>query len=78
MLGKLIIISIYVYVCVPHPNGGKTEYIETAGTRSWEMSGTFIKTDSLINETIKYYGIDLEYNSIKVDVNTLRIKCECN
>jgi hypothetical protein len=78
MLGKLIIISIYVYVCVPHPNGGKTEYIETAGTRSWEMPGTFTKTDSLVKEAIKFYGIDLEYNTIKVDVNTLRVKCECN
>jgi hypothetical protein len=78
MLGKLIIISIYVYVCVPHPNGGKTEYIQEVGRRSWEMPGTFTKTDSLINETVKYYGIDLEYNTIKVDVNTLRVKCECN
>jgi hypothetical protein len=78
MLGKLIIITIYVYVCVPQANGGKTEYLEKAGTRSWEMPGTFTKTDSLINETIKFYGIDLEYNSIKTEVNTLRIKCECN
>jgi len=71
MLGKLIIISIYVYVCVPQANGGKTEYLEKVGTRSWEMPGTF-------NQTVKYYGIDLEYNSIKTEVNTLRIKCECN
>ena len=78
MLGKLIIISIYVYVCVPQANGGKTEHIQEGGRRSWEMPGTFTKTDSLINETVKYYGIDLEYNTIKVDVNTLRIKCECN
>jgi hypothetical protein len=78
MLGKLIIISVWVYVCAPHPNGGKTEYIQEVGRRSWEMPGTFTKTDSLINETVKYYGIDLEYNTIKVDVNTLRIKCECN
>ena len=78
MLGKLIIISVWVYVCVPHPNGGKTEYIQEVGRRSWEMPGTFTKTDSLINETVKYYGIDLEYNTIKVDVNTLRIKCECD
>jgi hypothetical protein len=77
MLGKLIIISIYVYVCVPQSNGGKTEYLEKVGTRSWEMPGTFNQTDSLINETVKYYGIDLEYNTIKVDVNTLRVKCEC-
>jgi hypothetical protein len=78
MLGKLIIISIYVYVCVPQANGGKTEHIQEVGRRSWEMPGTFTKTDSLINKTVKYYGIDLEYNTIKVDVNTLRIKCECN
>jgi hypothetical protein len=78
MLGKLIIITIYVYVCVPQANGGKTEYLEKVGTRSWELPGTFTKTDSLINETVKFYGIDLEYNSIKVDVNALRVKCECN
>jgi hypothetical protein len=78
MLGKLIIISIYVYVCVPQANGGKTEYIQEVGRRSYEMSGKFTKTDSLIKETVKYYGIDLEYNTIKVDVNTLRIKCECD
>lgn len=77
MLGKLIIISIYVYVCVPQANGGKTEYIQEVGRRSWEMPGTFTKTDSLINETIKYYGIDLEYNTIKTEVDVLRIKCEC-
>jgi len=45
MLGKLIIISVWVYVCVPHPNGGKTEYIQEVGRRSWEMPGTFTKTD---------------------------------
>jgi hypothetical protein len=78
MLGKLIIISIYVYICAPHPNGGKTEHIQEVGRRSWEMPGTFTKTDSLINETIKYYGIDLEYNTVKYEVNTLRLKCECN
>ena len=77
MLGKLIIISVWVYVCVPHPNGGKTEYIQEAGRRSWEMPGTFTKTDSLVKEAIKFYGIDLEYNTIKTEVDVLRIKCEC-
>jgi len=78
MLGKLVIIVIYMYVCVPQPNGGKTDYMERVGALSWEMPGTFTKTDSLVNEAIKYYGIDLKHNNIKVDVNTLRVKCECN
>jgi hypothetical protein len=78
MLGKLVIVVIYMYVCVPQPNGSKTDYMERVGALSWEMPGTFTKTDSLVNEAIKYYGIDLKHNNINVDVNTLRVKCECN
>lgn len=78
MLGKLIIITLYVYVCVPLSNGGKEEYLERAGRASFEVRGTFTNTDSLIMETVKKYGVDLQYNSITTDIETLRIKCECN
>ena len=78
MLGKLIIITLYVYVCVPLANGGKEEHIEVAGRASFEVRGTFTNTDSLIMETVKKYGVDLQYNSITTDIETLRIKCECN
>jgi len=78
MLGKLIIITLYVYVCIPLPNGGKEEHIETAGRASFEVRGTFTNTDSLIIETVKKYGVDLKWNSIKTDVEVLRIRCECN
>jgi len=78
MLGKLIIITLYVYVCVPLSNGGKEEHIEVAGRASFEVRGTFTNTDSLIMETVKKYGVDLQYNSITTDIETLRIKCECN
>jgi hypothetical protein len=78
MLGKLIIITLYVYVCVPLSNGGKEEHLETAGRASFEVRGTFTNTDSLIMETVKKYGVDLQYNSVKTDIETLRIKCECN
>lgn len=78
MLGKLFIITLYVYVCVPLPNGGKEEYIERAGRASFEVRGSFTNTDSLIRETVKQYGVDLRYNSIKTEIEILRIKCECN
>jgi hypothetical protein len=78
MLGKLIIITLYVYVCVPLSNGGKEEHIQEAGRASFEVRGTFTNTDSLIIETIKKYGVDLQYNSVKTEIETLRIKCECN
>jgi hypothetical protein len=78
MLGKLIIITLYVYTCIPLSNGGKKEYLERAGTASFEVKGSFINTDSLIRETVKKYGVDLRYNSITTDIETLRIKCECN
>ena len=78
MLGKLIIITLYVYTCIPLSNGGKEEHLERAGTASFEVKGSFTNTDSLIRETVKKYGVDLQYNSIKTDIETLRIKCECN
>jgi hypothetical protein len=78
MLGKLIIITLYVYTCIPLSNGGKREYLERAGTASFEVRGSFTNTDSLIRETVKKYGVDLQYNSIQTEIKTLRIKCECN
>jgi len=78
MLGKLIIVTLYVYTCIPLSNGGKREYLERAGTASFEVRGSFTNTDSLIMETVKKYGVDLQYNSIQTDINILRIKCECN
>lgn len=78
MLGKLIIITLYVYTCIPLSNGGKKEYLERAGTTSFEVKGSFTNTDSLIRETVKKYGVDLRYNSIKTEMEILRIKCECN
>lgn len=78
MLGKLVIITLYVYVCIPLSNGGKIEHLEPAGRASFEVRGSFSNTDSLIRETVKKYGVDLQYNSIKTEVETLRIKCECN
>jgi hypothetical protein len=74
-MGKLIIITLYVYICVPLQNGGKQEYVEKAGTAAFELGCSFTNTDSLIRETIKRYGVDLEYNSVKAQIETMAIKC---
>lgn len=73
---KLIIITIYVHICVPLSNGGKHEYLEKAGTAAFQLECNFNNTDSLIRETIKKHGINLEWNSVKVDVETTPINCK--
>jgi hypothetical protein len=47
-MGKLIIITLYVYICVPLQNGGKQEYVEKAGTAAFELGCSFTYTDSLV------------------------------
>ena len=74
-MGKLIIITLYVYLCIPLSNGGKQEYVETAGTAASQVACSFNNTDSLIRETIKRHGVDLEWNTVKTKVETMSIKC---